>query len=252
MNAVPLIEIDDVSKRFGGLKALDSVNMSLAPRKLHAIIGPNGAGKTTLFNVITGTLPASSGRIRFQGQDITEETVHAISRLGLARTLQIKSVFSNLTVRENLWIAAQSRDGVFAPFKNWRRCRRANERADQVLEELGLVNLADQTAANLSYGDLALLEIGLAAATDPRLMLLDEPICGMGPAETEQTVAKIKEIAQRIEIIIIEHDIEVVFNIADEITVMTNGYVLATGTPDEISSHPEVRAAYLGEDDDDA
>jgi len=252
MNAVPLLEIDDVRKTFGGLSALDGVNMALAPRKLHAIIGPNGAGKTTLFNVISGTLSATGGRIRFLGEDITGESVHGISKRGLARTLQIKSVFSNLTVRENLWIAAQSRDGVFVPFMSWRKCRRSNERADQVLDELGLDHLADQKAANLSYGDLALLEIGLAVATDPRLLLLDEPICGMGPAETEQTVAKIQELAGRIEIIIIEHDIEVVFNIADEITVMANGAVLASGTPDEISNHSEVRAAYLGEDDDDA
>lgn len=250
MSAVPLLEINDVVKRFGGLSALDGVNMSLAPRKLHAIIGPNGAGKTTLFNVITGTVPATNGRIHFLGHDITKESVHRISKRGLSRTLQIKSVFNNLTVRENLWISAQSRDGVFAPFRNWRKCYRAAERADAVLEELGLVHLADQTAANLSYGDLALLEIGLAVATDPKLILLDEPICGMGPAETEQTVAKIQELAGRIEIIIIEHDIEVVFNVADEITVMTNGRVLANGTPDEISNHPEVRTAYLGDDDD--
>lgn len=250
MSAVPLLEINNVVKRFGGLSALDGVNMSLAPRKLHAIIGPNGAGKTTLFNVITGTVPATGGRIHFLGQDITKESVHRISKRGLSRTLQIKSVFNNLTVRENLWISAQSRDGVFAPFRNWRKCHRAAERADAVLEELGLVHLADQTAANLSYGDLALLEIGLAVATDPKLILLDEPICGMGPAETEQTVAKIQELAGRIEIIIIEHDIEVVFNVADEITVMTNGRVLANGTPDEISNHPEVRTAYLGDDDD--
>lgn len=250
MNAAPLLEVNDVVKQFGGLRALDGVNMSLAPRKLHAIIGPNGAGKTTLFNVITGTLSATSGCIRFLGQDITKDSVHRISKLGLSRTLQIKSVFTNLTVRENLWIAAQSRDGVFAPFSDWRKCHRANERANTVLEELGLGDLAQQKAANLSYGDLALLELGLAVATDPKLILLDEPICGMGPAETEQTVAKIQELAERIEIIIIEHDIEVVFNIADEITVMANGAVLARGTPDEISKHPEVRTAYLGDDED--
>jgi len=149
-------------------------------------------------------------------------------------------------------LPAQSRDGVFAPFRSWRKCRRANERTDQVLEDLALDHLADQTAANLSYGDLALLELGLAAATDPKLMLLDEPVCGMGPAETEHTVAKIQELAGRIDVVIIEHDIEVVFNIADQITVMANGAVLASGTPDEISNHSEVRAAYLGEEDDDA
>ena len=251
MTGVPLLEVSDVSKRFGGLSALDGVNLSLEEGKLHAIIGPNGAGKTTFFNVITGTLPVSDGRIKFFGDDITDDTVHQISHRGLARTLQIKSVFGNMTVRENLWIAAQSRDGVFSVFKSWKKCTRAAEKADAVCEQLGLTALADQIASNLSYGDVALLEIGLALATEPRLLLLDEPICGMGPAETEQTVAKIQEISKHINIIIIEHDIEVVFKIADEITVMANGAVLAQGTPKEIAENSDVRTAYLGDDDDD-
>ena len=251
MNGVPLLEVNDVSKQFGGLSALDGVNLSLETGKLHAIIGPNGAGKTTFFNVITGTLPVSGGRIKFLGDDITDDAVHQISHRGLARTLQIKSVFGNMTVRENLWIAAQSRDGVFSVFKSWKKCTRAAEKADAVCEQLGLTSLADQMASNLSYGDVALLEIGLALATDPKLLLLDEPICGMGPAETEQTVAKIQEISKHINIIIIEHDIEVVFKIADEITVMANGTVLAQGTPKDIAENSDVRTAYLGDDDDD-
>lgn len=251
MTGTPLLEALDVSKRFGGLSALDGVNLSLETGKLHAIIGPNGAGKTTFFNVITGTLPVSGGRIKFLGDDITDQPVHAISLRGLARTLQIKSVFGNMTVRENLWIAAQSREGIFSIFKDWKTCKRAKERADTICEQLGLTALADQTAANLSYGDVALLEIGLAMATDPKLLLLDEPICGMGPAETEQTVVKIQEISQHTDIIIIEHDIEVVFKIADQITVMANGKVLAQGVPDEIAANADVRTAYLGDDDDD-
>lgn len=251
MTGVPLLEVNDVSKQFGGLSALDGVNLSLETGKLHAIIGPNGAGKTTFFNVITGTLPVSGGRIKFLGDDITDDAVHQISHRGLARTLQIKSVFGNMTVRENLWIAAQSRDGVFSVFKSWKKCTRAAEKADAVCEQLGLTSLVDQMASNLSYGDVALLEIGLALATDPKLLLLDEPICGMGPAETEQTVAKIQEISKHINIIIIEHDIEVVFKIADEITVMANGTVLAQGKPKDIAENPDVRTAYLGDDDDD-
>ncbi len=247
----PLLEIDNVSKRFGGLSAIDGASISLASGKLHAIIGPNGAGKTTLFNVISGTLKPTSGRIRFLGRDITNEPVHRISRLGLARTLQIKSVFPGMTVRENLWIAAQSRDGVFKPFAKAKNANRANEKADALCAELGLSELAEQKAANLSYGDIALLEIGLSLATDPKLLLLDEPICGMGPAETEQTVAKIQELSKRIDIIIIEHDIEVIFNIADDIIVMAQGRVLARGTADEISNNADVRTAYLGDDDDD-
>ena len=251
MTTPPLLEIDNLSKQFGGLSAIDKASLSLASGQLHAIIGPNGAGKTTLFNVISGTLKPTSGRIRFLGRDITNEPVHRISRLGLARTLQIKSVFPGMTVRENLWIAAQSRDGVFKPFARAKNARRANEKADALCAELGLADLADQNAANLSYGDIALLEIGLSLATDPKLLLLDEPICGMGPAETEQTVAKIQELAKRIDIIIIEHDIEVIFNIADDIIVMAQGRVLARGSADEISNNAAVRTAYLGDDDDD-
>lgn len=251
MTGMPLLQANDVSKRFGGLSALDKVNLTLETGKLHAIIGPNGAGKTTFFNVITGTLPVSDGRIKFLGDDITDDAVHQISLRGLARTLQIKSVFGNMTVLENLWIAAQSRDGVFSVFKSWKKCHRAAEKADAICEQLGLTSLAHQTAANLSYGDVALLEIGLALATEPKLLLLDEPICGMGPAETEQTVAKIQEISKQIDIIIIEHDIEVVFKIADEITVMANGSILAQGMPKDIAENPDVRTAYLGDDDDD-
>jgi len=251
MTGVPLLDVSEVSKQFGGLSALDGVNMSLDTGKLHAIIGPNGAGKTTFFNVLTGTLSVSGGRIKFLGDDITDDAVHQISHRGLARTLQIKSVFGNMTVRENLWIAAQSRDGIFSIFKNWKKCIRAQEKADSICEQLGLQALADQPAANLSYGDVALLEIGLALATEPKLLLLDEPICGMGPAETEQTVAKIQEISKHIDIIIIEHDIEVVFKIADLVTVMANGKVLAQGKPQEIAANADVRTAYLGDDDDD-
>lgn len=246
----PVLSVERVSKQFGGLSALDGADMVFEPGKLHAIIGPNGAGKTTLFNVITGTLTPSAGRIRFFGEDITGLPVHRINRKGLARTLQIKSVFDGMTVRENLWIAAQSREGVFRPFVSARHCRRSNQRVDALCEELGLGHLADQQAANLSYGDVALLEIGLALATEPKLLLLDEPICGMGPAETERTVARIQEIARRISIIVIEHDIEVVFSIADDIVVMAQGAVLARGTAAEIADNRDVRAAYLGDDDD--
>ncbi|MAN81322.1 MAG: ABC transporter ATP-binding protein [Rhodospirillaceae bacterium] len=249
MTATPILEIDGVEKHFGGLAALGGVHATVDSGKLTAVIGPNGAGKTTLFNVITGILNPSAGSIRFMGKDITNSSVHEISRLGLARTLQIKSVFHGMTVRENLWIAAQSRQGIFRPFTSMKACRVANERADALLEELQLTHLASQEAVNLSYGDVALLEIGIALATEPKLLLLDEPICGMGPAETERTVEKIRELSKRIDIVIIEHDIEVVFDISDDIIVMALGTVLARGTPAEISENADVRAAYLGDDD---
>ena len=249
MTPPPVLEILDIEKHFGGLVALDGVNASIQSGKLTAIIGPNGAGKTTLFNVITGIIPASAGFVKFQGQEITGQPVHEISKLGMARTLQIKSVFSGMTVRKNLWIAAQSREGVFKPFQPTRKSKHANETADRICEELGLSALFDQEASNLSYGDVALLEIGLALATEPKLLLLDEPICGMGPAETEQTVEKIRSLSKRIDIVIIEHDIEVVFDISEDIIVMNLGKVLARGTPDEIAKNMEVRAAYLGDED---
>ncbi len=248
-DATPILEITNVEKHFGGLAALDGVNLKINSGKLTAIIGPNGAGKTTLFNVITGTLPTSSGNVRFQGKQITGKAVHEINKMGLARTLQIKSVFSGMTVLENLWIAAQSRDGIFKPFQSAHKLKRANETAERLCEELGLIHIANQEASNLSYGDIALLEMGLALATEPKLLLLDEPICGMGPAETEQTVQKIQDLSQKIDIVIIEHDIEVVFDISEDIIVMNLGKILARGSPTEISNNVEVRVAYLGDED---
>lgn len=250
MSAQPLLKISGVSKRFGGVTALDGVDIRLDAGPLYAIIGPNGAGKTTLFNVISGSLPPTAGLVTFQGMDITAAPVHRISQLGLARTLQIKSVFGGMTVRENLWISAQSRRGVFNPFSVASHCRDTAARVEELLGELDIRALAEQKAADLSYGDVALLEIGIALATDPQLLLLDEPICGMGPAETQRTVVTIRQLSERINIVIIEHDIEVVFGLADEIICMSQGRVLARGTPDEISNDPHVRNAYLGDPDD--
>jgi branched-chain amino acid transport system ATP-binding protein len=245
----PLLEIQNLSKHFGGLKALEQLNMSLEPGRIHAIIGPNGAGKTTLFNVISGTLTPTAGHIMFRGKDITRLSPHRISRLGLARTLQIKSVFDALTVEDNVWIAAQSRRGVYRPFANAREDRKTAVKVDEVLEETGLTKIRSIVAGTLSYGDVALLEIALALATDPSLLLLDEPLCGMGPAETKSTIAKIRELSERIDVIIIEHDMPAVFDLADEITVMAQGKVLAKGTPDEIATNKATREVYLGDED---
>ena len=251
MTEFPVLQIDGIVKKFGGLTALDGVNFSLEPGKLHAIIGPNGAGKTTLFNVITGMLTPDAGSVHFNGEDITHAPIHRISRKGLARTLQIKSVFNGLTVAENLWIAVQAGQGVFLPFSSALKQAYTAERTEQLLDESGLRALADVRAGVLSYGDVALLEIALALAREPRLLLLDEPICGMAPEETAKTVERIQELSKRIDIVIIEHDIEVVFNIADDIIVMAQGKVLARGTPDEVANNIHVRNAYLGDPDDD-
>ena len=245
------LRIEGLTKRFGGLTAVDHVSLELAPRRLHAIIGPNGAGKTTLFNLISGFLPADSGKVYFHGQPISGLKPHQVSRLGVARTLQIKSVFNRLSVAENVWIAVHARHRFLHPFRSAAKERETQGKVDAVLAEVGLTNVREREAGTLSYGDIALLEIAIALAQAPRLLLLDEPICGMSPAETERTVAKIRELAARIDIVIIEHDMEVVFEIADDITVMAQGAVLASGAPRDIAADERVREAYLGQPDED-
>ena len=246
----PVLAIEGLTKRFGGLTAVDNFTLAFAPRRLHAIIGPNGAGKTTLFNLISGFLPSDEGRVFFAGQEISRLKPHKISRLGIARTLQVKSVFGQLSVADNLWITAQARRGVMNPFRPTASYRQTCEKVERVLEQIGLTALANRQAGTLSYGDIALLEIGMAIAAEPRLLLLDEPICGMSPAETERTVVKIRELAQTIDIVLIEHDMEVVFEIADDITVMAQGAVLASGSPKQIAADERVREAYLGRPED--
>ena len=246
----PVLSIVGLTKRFGGLTAVDNLSLAFAPKRLHAIIGPNGAGKTTLFNLISGFLPSDEGRVFFAGQEITRLKPHRISRLGISRTLQVKSVFNQLSVADNLWITAQAKRGVLNPFRPTSSYRESCEIVERVLEELGLTALANQLAGTLSYGDVALLEIGMAITAEPKLLLLDEPTCGMSPAETERTAVKIRELAQTIDIVLIEHDMEVVFDIADDITVMAQGAILASGSPKEIAADERVREAYLGRPED--
>ena len=246
----PVLAIEGLTKRFGGLTAVDNFTLAFAPRRLHAIIGPNGAGKTTLFNLISGFLPSDEGRVFFAGQEISRLKPHKISRLGISRTLQVKSVFGQLSVSDNLWITAQAQRGVMNPFRPTASYRQTCEKVERVLEQLGLTALANRQAGTLSYGDIALLEIGMAIAAEPKLLQLDEPICGMSPAETERTVVKIRELAQTIDIVLIEHDMEVVFEIADDITVMAQGAVLASGSPRQIAADERVREAYLGRPED--
>jgi branched-chain amino acid transport system ATP-binding protein len=246
----PVLRIDNLVKRFGGLTAVDHLNLSLPGGRLHAIIGPNGAGKTTFFNLVSGMLRPDAGRVFFLGRDITGLKPHEISRLGIKRTLQIKSVFPQMSVADNLWITAQAGSRFLHPFRPAARDRDTAERVERILEQIGLASLASRAAGTLSYGDVALLEIGMALIAQPRLLLLDEPTCGMSPAETDRAVEKIQELAQSIDIVIIEHDMEVVFEIADDITVMAQGSVLASGGPEEISADERVREAYLGRPED--
>jgi len=250
----PVLRTFELAKRFGGLTAVDRVSFNLAGSRLHAIIGPNGAGKTTFFNLISGLLSSDSGRTFFHGHEITGLKPHQISRLGIKRTLQIKSVFPQLTVADNLWItghvAQGEGHGFLNPFRAASRDRGTQEKVERTLEQIGLAALAQRQAGTLAYGDVALLEIGMALISQPRLLLLDEPICGMSPAETARAVGKIRELARTIDIIIIEHDMEVVFEIADDITVMAQGAILASGSPKEIAADERVREAYLGREED--
>ena len=246
----PVLRTDSLCKRFGGLAAVDRLSLELPGGRLHAIIGPNGAGKTTLFNLISGLLAADSGRVFFCGRDITGLRPHEISRLGIKRTLQIKSIFPQLSVADNLWITSYAASRFLHPFRAAAKDHATRERVERALEQIGLTPLAQRQAGTLSYGDVALLEIGMALISEPRLLLLDEPTCGMSPAETQRAVAKITELARTIDIVIIEHDMEVVFGIADDITVMAQGAILASGSPREIAADERVREAYLGREED--
>jgi branched-chain amino acid transport system ATP-binding protein len=246
----PVLRTQNLCKRFGGLAAVDALTFELVGGRLHAIIGPNGAGKTTFFNLISGLLVPDSGRVLFCGRDITGRKPHEISRLGVKRTLQVKSVFPQLSVADNLWITGQADRRFLHPFRPAAKDSAAREKVERTLEQIGLTALAQRQAGTLSYGDVALLEIGMAVISQPRLLLLDEPTCGMSPAETERAVAKIRELARTIDIIIIEHDMEVVFGIADDITVMAQGAILASGSPREIAADERVREAYLGREGD--
>jgi len=247
---IPTLETRGLTKRFGGLTAVDDLSLSLPGGQLHAIIGPNGAGKTTFFNLISGLLHPSSGEVYFRGRNITGLSAHQISRLGIKRTLQVKSVFARLSVADNLWITLEGSKRFLHPFRAAADDMSARERVDRTLEQIGLTTLARRDAGTLSYGDVALLEIGMALISDPQLLLLDEPTCGMSPAETERAVVRIREMARTIDIVIIEHDMPVVFDIADAITVMAQGAILASGNAKEIAADERVREAYLGRPED--
>lgn len=248
MNAV--LSIQGLTKKFGGLTAVDNIDIEFPAGVLNAVIGPNGAGKTTLFNLITGLLPATSGRVVFEGQNIIGKPAHAIVSRGLSRTLQIKSVFGGMSVMDNIRIAVFAHEGISNPFLPARSYRSALQRVEEILQDTGLDRLAHLSAGSLSYGDVALLEIALALANKPRLLLLDEPICGMSPSETERTVARIVALSKTTDIILIEHDMEVVFAIADLITVMAQGQLLMQGSPDEVAKDRRVQEVYLGAPED--
>jgi branched-chain amino acid transport system ATP-binding protein len=244
------LRVEGLTKRFGGLVAVDNISFGLRSGQLNAIIGPNGAGKTTLFNLISGEIRADRGRVRVFDKDITGLRPHQIVRRGVSRTLQIKSVFGGLTVGDNIRAALMAHGRIASPFRRASSYVAISERIDALLDMVGLGGHRDTRASALSYGDVALLEIALALANEPKLLLLDEPVCGMGPQETERAVERIRDISKSVDVVLIEHDMEVVFAIADEIIVMAQGALLARGTPEEISRDAKVQEAYLGSPED--
>ena len=249
MSQQPLLDIQDLVKSFGALLATDHVSLQVLPNEIHALIGPNGAGKTSLVAQLSGLLSSDSGRIVFKGKDITSKAAHERVRLGLARSFQITRLFKTFTVLENVALSIQARMGN--SFSFWKPVNQEDEltnNAMSLLSELGLAPRAHHQASELSHGEQRILELGLAVATQPKLLLLDEPMAGAGPVESERILNLILKLREQSAILLVEHDMDAVFRLADRISVLVNGAVIATGTPQEIRLHPQVIAAYLGEE----
>jgi len=244
-DSAPILKTEGLSIRFGGLSALSQVNFEAARDEVRAIIGPNGAGKSTFFNCLTGVLRPSGGRIIFNGEDITGLPSNAISQKGIARSYQITNILPGATVLENVRIAVQSRHHSWSLLRHHRAYRDVIDRARAVLDSVGLADKLDELAANLSHGEQRNLEIGIALATEPKLLCLDEPTAGMSVTETHATVDLIRRIAVNLTILIVEHDMEVVMGLARTITVLHYGEVLAEGTPAAIQANPRVQEVYL-------
>jgi branched-chain amino acid transport system ATP-binding protein len=245
---MPLVSVEGLTKAFGALTAVDRVTLAVEEGSLHSIIGPNGAGKTTLFNLLGGQLAPTAGRIVFDGRDITGTPAHRVARLGIARSFQRTTIFPSLSIADNVWLAAFARQASWRGLA-WRRADRyagLAERAHGVLAEVGLAERAAQPAREISHGEQRQLELAIALAAAPRLLLLDEPAAGLSPDETQKMVALVRRFKGRYTILLIEHKIDVVMSMSDRISVMHFGSVIAEGTPAEIQTNADVRRAYLG------
>jgi branched-chain amino acid transport system ATP-binding protein len=244
-----ILEAKGVTKTFGNLIAVDNVSLAVAPGELRAIIGPNGAGKTTFFNMITGFFPPTSGEIVIEGRNVTRFSAQQRVALGMARTFQITEIFPEITARENVRIAVEVASGYrLRPWLSRAEKIRVRERIDEILRAAGLTAQADRLVGELSHGDQRAAEIAMALALKPRILLLDEPTTGMGEQETYHMAGLIRRLHKQslYTIVLIEHDMRVVFNLADRITVLDQGRLLAEGTPGEIAENRAVQAAYLG------
>jgi len=246
--AEPLLRVEKLVRRFGGILATDNVSLDVASGGLHAIIGPNGAGKTTLISQLTGQLLPHAGAIRLAGQDITRVPAWRRSALGLARSFQITSLLSDFTAIDNVALAAQARDGhSFHFWGNARKVSHLRQAAQSALDRVGLGDRAEIVVSRLSHGEQRELELAVALATKPRLLLLDEPMAGLGVTESARMVRLLQELRREVSIVLVEHDMDAVFALADRISVLVYGRVIASGTPPEIRHNEEVKRAYLGE-----
>ena len=246
----PILEVRGLRKRFGGLAVTDDVSFQVAPGGIHAVIGPNGAGKTTLIHQLSGTLRPDAGMIRFAGREVTGLPLHRRARLGLARSFQITSVIPGFSALENAALAVQARQGSSFRFLRPAAGEAAlNETAMAALAQVGLAGRAAVPAGSLSHGERRQLELAIALAMAPKLLLLDEPLAGAGPEETERLVGILLGLKRRYSILLVEHDMQAVFALADRISVLVRGRVIATDAPAAIRADPAVRAAYLGEDE---
>ncbi len=243
---MPLLRTENLSRSFGSLMAASRVNFSIEPGEFRSIIGPNGAGKTTFFRLISGEMAPSEGRIWFKGRDITGLPWHRVSRLGIVKSCQITSIFPHLTVGENVRVAAQAARSAFNFWARARDLRDVAAQTERTLRAVGLFDRRGRLASHLSHGEKRHLEIGIALATEPELLLLDEPTAGMSPEETDETMRLIAEVAQGRTVIVVEHNMKLVMKISHRITVFHQGEILAEGSPAEIRSSDRVQQVYLG------
>jgi|SRR5882724_41559 len=249
MRDASILAVRQLTKSFGALRATDGIDFDVREGETHAIIGPNGAGKTTFIGQLAGNLRPDGGRIVFGGEDITRLAAPRRARKGLARSFQITSIYPEFSALANVALAVQAHAGH--SFRFWgdaRRDRSLMEPAKKILEDVGLGARASELAANLSHGEQRQLEVAMALATRPRLLLLDEPMAGMGAEESQRMIGFLGTLRQRYTIVLVEHDMDAVFRLADRISVLVYGRLIATGAPEEIRANPEVRTAYLGED----
>ncbi|MFG1463813.1 ABC transporter ATP-binding protein [Xanthobacter sp. DSM 24535] len=245
----PLLSVENIGRSFGGFVALADISASFAPRKVTAIIGPNGAGKSTFFNVLSGVLPPSTGAIRFKGKDLTGLRQHKFVHLGIARSYQITNIFPELSVHENVRVAAQAFVARYDVFSNRTRYGALDEKAHAALAAVGLHAKGHRTAKALAHGEQRALEIAIALVADPELLLLDEPTAGMGPEETKEMVALIERLAAERTILLVEHKMKMILGLSDRILVLHHGRLIADGTPQSIQTDKEVRRVYLGQND---